>query len=182
MTPKSLIPAWFKTLILASMLIIGYGLTHPSQTNRSMQPADPKVAPTASELFDILWMDKYPEVQHDTWKAYLFTSDNIGVSVDALSAFKLTLEVFEFKADKARLTFHFPHDGRRANCAYKIEKLKKPTRHFDTQLTIENDPQIGGQTHVYFTGPEFRNLETMPSHIREALESNQTVHHSLGRK
>ena len=175
MTQKSLIPAWFKALIVVSLLIVGFGLTHPSRNTSE------KVGPMANDLLDVLWMDKYPEMQHDTWKAYLFTSDNVGVNIDAHSAFKLTLEIFEFKGDKAKLTFHFPHDGRRAASAYKIEKLKKPTKHFDTQLTVESDPQAGGQAHIYYTGPEFRSLQTMPTEIREALEGNQIVNKSLGR-
>lgn len=175
MTQKNLIPAWFKALIVASLLIVGYGLTHPSSD------VSPKMSAAANNLNDVLWIDKYPQVQHDTWKAYTFTSDNIGINIDAHSAFKLTLEIFEFKADKSKITLHFPHDGLRASCTYKIEKLKKPTKHFDTQLTIDNDPKAGGQTHIYYTGPDFRSLQTMPTEIREAIESNSVIQKSLGR-
>lgn len=183
MTHKSLVPNWFKGLIVTSMIVTGYGLTHPAvQTPAPAPVAESAVAaPMASDLYDILWIDKYPTDPTDTWKAYLYTSDNIGLSVDAFSAFKLTLEVFEFKADKTRIGFHFPHDKRRAQCAYKIEKMKKPNKHFDTQLTVENDPQFNGVTHVYYTGPEFRSIDTMPEEIRASLESNQVIQNSLGK-
>lgn len=158
-----LIPRWFACMVLASMAVVTYGTL-------SLKPAE-EAAPLNRELYDALWIDRYPEMAHDKWKAYLFTADNVGLSIDAASAFKLTLEVFEFKADKKSITYHFPHDSRRARCNYSIEKLKKPTSHFDTQLTVENDPQNGGQTKVYFTGPEFRSAETLPPHLRQAVEA-----------
>ena len=170
-----IVPRWLAVLMVAAWgLILANMIAAPSS---GPQPASDQQVSQANvnnnpALFDVLWIDRYPEVQHDTWKAYLYTSDNVGISVDAQSAFKLTIEVFEFKADAARLTFHFPHDGRKAGCAYTIEKLKKPTKHFDIQLTVQNDPQNAGVTKSYFSGPEFRSASSLPSWMRESLEAS----------
>lgn len=180
MNQKTLVPNWFKGLIVASCLIIGYGATHPAQQVKSDSTAVESSARIENkELYEVMWIDKYPQLQTDQWKAYMYTKDNIGISFDAHSAFKLTLELFEFRADNSAITFHFPHDARKARCGYKIEKLKKPTKHFDTQLTVENDPQNGGQTHVYYTGPDFRSLETIPAEIRESISGFPQVQRSF---
>ncbi len=157
---SSLIPRWFAALLVASFLTVGYGVSQ-------LQSAE--VTPANKDLYDTIWIDKYPEMSQDTWNAYMFTSDNVGLNIDAASAFKITIELFEFKASGRDIRFHFPHDGRKANSKYALEKLKKPTKHFDTKLTIETDPQNGGQKHVYFTGPEFRSAATLPDAVRDAL-------------
>ena len=162
------IPRWFAAMILASLAIVIYGLNQPQQ--HTSEPGT-----QTKELYDVLWLDQYPEMQHDKWKAYLFTSDNVGLNIDAASAFKLTLEIFEFKAQNGKLSYHFPHDGRRATCGFRIEKMKKPTRHFDTQLILDADPQSGSQPKTYFTGPEFRSAATLPEHIRQGLENYNLI-------
>lgn len=168
MQPKSpgrpLIPSWFLAMIVASLLISVVG------TFREIGPGQQSEIAN-KDLYDVIWIDSYPEVSSDTWNGYLFSSDNVGISVQAASAYKLTLEVFEFKASGASLGFHFPHDSRRVSSNYSIEKLKKPTKHFDTQLTLTADPQKGGKNSVYFTGPEFRSLASCPESVREALEA-----------
>lgn len=161
---RPLIPSWFLAMIVASLLISVVG------TFKEIGPsADPGVK--NKDLYDVIWIDSYPEVTSDTWNGYLFSSDNVGISVQAASAYKLTLEVFEFKATGAALSFHFPHDSRRSTSNFTIEKMKKPTKHFDTQLTLAADPQKQGKNSVYFTGPEFRSLATSPEAVRRALES-----------
>lgn len=156
-------------MIVASAAICMYGLSRP-QPPASNPPAAQVETLASKELYDVLWLDKYPEMQNDQFKAYSFTSDNIGIAFDFHSAFKVTLELFEFKASNTQLTFHFPHDNRRAQVNYKIEKLKKPTKHFDISLTVENDPANQGKTTTYFSGPNFRSLHNLPSPIQEQLE------------
>lgn len=184
MNRKSLVPGWFQALIVSSALLVGYGLTHPRQLeSQTTAPAEieSQARVENKDLYDVMWIDKYPQLQTDQWKAYMYTSDNIGLSFDAHSAFKITIELFEFKADKTKLTFHFPHDARKAACGYKIEKMKKPTKQFDTQLTVENDPQNAGVTHVYYTGPDFRSLETLPESVRQAVSGNEAAKFSLSK-
>ena len=168
MSVKRFIPRWFAVMILASMAIVGYGVNHPQ--TRPETVSEPIVA-GPNDLIDTMWLDKAPQMAEDPWKAYIFTPENFGLNIDAKSSYKLVLELFEFKADSKTITYHFPHPpSRRGKAAYKIEKLKKPTKQFDTQLTIENDPQNGGQTSVYFTGPDFRSASQLPEVVRESLE------------
>ncbi len=167
---RPLVPSWFLAMIVASLLITVLG------TFREIGPSqNPQSEIANKDLYDVIWIDSYPEVSSDTWNGYLFSSDNVGISVQAASAYKLTLEVFEFKASGASLNFHFPHDSRRSSSNYTIEKMKKPTKHFDTQLTLAADPQKGGKNSVYFTGPEFRSLSTMPEAVRDALANQGFV-------
>ena len=166
---RRLVPGWFATMIVASAAVCMYGLSQP-QLPADQAPTALVETQAAKDLYDVLWLDKYPEMQSDTFKAYSFTSDNVGITMDFHSAYKLTLELFEFKANNTNISYHFPHSGTKANVTYKVEKLKKPTKRFDTQLTIDNDPANGGKTSVYFTGPDFRSLHDLPSPIQEQIE------------
>ena len=157
------IPNWFKVLLVASVAIVTYGMGH-------LQSEPVEVTPQKGELLETLWLDRVPEMMHDSWNGYLFTSDNIGLNIQAASSFKITLEIFEFQLRKNDIRWHFPHDGTKSNTKYTIEKLKKPTKHFDRQLTIENDPKNGGKTKVYFTGPEFANGATIDRLAPGALD------------
>lgn len=168
-TSQKLVPGWFATMIAASAMICVVGLSR-METSAPTAPTSAVDTQNTKELYDVLWIDRYPEMATDTFKAYSYTSDNIGLAFDFHSAFKLTMELFEFKANNTQLTFHFPHDGRRAQVGYKIEKLKKPTKHFDISLVVENDPANEGKTHTYYSGPNFRSLHNLPSPVREQLE------------
>jgi hypothetical protein len=160
-------PTWFRVMVVASVAVITYGIGNLGETcpsNAGPQAAESnEVDIAAHEIHDSLWLDRVPEMMHDSWNGYIFTPDNVGLAIQADSAFKLTLEIFEFQLRKGNIRWHFPHDGKKADTKFTIEKLKKPTKHFDRQLTIENDPKNGGQTKVYFTGPEFANAETIES-------------------
>lgn len=165
------LPRWFAVMVAASLMIVSYGF--------SQLDCDKKVQPLNRELYEVIWIDKYPEMTQDKWNAYMFTNDNVGLSIDAHSAYKITLEIFEFKASKDKLRFHFPHDSRRGNSKFTIEKLKKPTKHFDTKLTLGTDPQQNGETRVYFTGPDFRSASSLPNPVQEALEPTGFLKHLL---
>lgn len=155
-------PTWFRVMVVASLAFVSYGIGTIGQPSETPSGAS-EVDVMAHEIHDTLWLDRVPEMMHDPWQGYIFTPDNVGLSVQAESAFKLTLEIFEFQLRKGTIRWHFPHDGKKAETKFTIEKLKKPTKHFDRQLTIENDPKNGGQTKVYFTGPEFASAETIES-------------------
>lgn len=149
------LPNWFKLLVVSSLAIVTYGIGHlGDSSDLGAMPAN-DAQPMAHEIQETLWLDRVPEMMHDSWQGYIFTTDNVGLSVQAESSFKLTLEIFEFQLRKDSIRWHFPHDGKKAETKYSIERLKKPTKHFDRQLTIQNDPKNGGETKVYFTGPEF---------------------------
>jgi hypothetical protein len=150
-------PSWFRVMVVASVAIIAYGIGTLDQTDSTIPASSGEAEIMAHEIHDTLWLDRVPEMMHDSWQGYIFTPDNVGLSIQAESSFKLTLEIFEFQIRKNSIRWHFPHDGKKAETKFTIERLKKPTKHFDRQLTIENDPKNGGQTKVYFTGPEFAN-------------------------
>lgn len=151
---SSLVPNWFKLMLVASLAVVTYGMGQLDSDNS-------EIVAQNNQLKETLWLDKVPEVMHDQWQGYLFTPDNVGLAIQAESAFKVTLEIFEFQVRKSNIRWHFPHDGAKANTKFTIEKLKKPTEHFDHKLTIENDPKNGGETKVYFTGPDFKNQDTV---------------------
>ena len=173
MSVKRFVPRWFAVMILASLAVVGYGLTHP---HSRPEPTTEPIVAGPNDLVDAMWLDRAPETSLDPWKAYIFTPENFGLSIDAKSSYKLVLELFEFKADSKKIGFHFPHDSRRINgVGYKVEKLKKPTKHFDTQLTIDSDPQNNNQTSIYYTGPDFRSASHLPELLRQTLESQHLL-------
>ena len=153
-------PIWFRVMVVASLALVSYGIGTIGQPSDTPSEAT-EVDVMAHEIHDTLWLDKVPEMMHDPWNGYIFSPDNVGLAIQAESSFKLTLEIFEFQIRKGTIRWHFPHDGKKSDTKFTIEKLKKPTKHFDRQLTVENDPKNGGQTKVYFTGPEFGSAETI---------------------
>lgn len=157
------VPSWFKVMLVCSVAVVTYGLGNLKSENV-------EVTPMKGEILETLWIDRLPEMMHDSWQGYLFTSDNVGLNIQAASSFKITLEIFEFQIRKNTVRWHFPHDGSKTKTTFKVEKLKKPTKHFDRQLTIENDPKNGGETKVYFTGPEFANGANIEKLAPGALE------------
>jgi hypothetical protein len=162
------VPNWFKVMLVTSVALVTYGMGN-------LESETVEVAPQSSELLETLWLDRVPEMMHDSWKGYLFTTDNVGLNIQAASSFKITLEIFEFQLKKKEIRWHFPHDGTKSKTKFTIEKLKKPTKHFDRQLTIENDPKNEGKTSVYFTGPDFANGATIDRLAPGAREQLRTI-------
>lgn len=175
MNPRPLVPRWFAVMIAASLAVVFLGLFKP-EARQEAQP-EATMAPSAEAgLSECLWLDRLPEDAYEPFQIYYFTEEGgrIGLNAKAESAFKILLEIFEFidLSDKGTIQFYFPHDRRKPASAYKIEKMSKPTAYFDTQLTLEKDPQNGGKRVVYYTGPEFRPESTgaaLPEHLRKVL-------------
>jgi len=172
---RPLVPRWFAVMLAASVAIVLLGITRP-ETDHQAAP-EPQLAPAAAgDLAECVWLDRLPEDPYEPFQVYYFTEEGgrVGINAKADSAFRILLEIFEFidLADQGRLQFYFPHDRRKPASTYTIEKMKKPTAYFDTQLTLESDPQNGGKKKVYFTGPEFRadnDGSALPEHLRQAL-------------
>jgi len=173
--PRPLVPRWFAVMLAASLAIILLGLFQP-RAAEAPAPEENATLTAAAPLAECMWLDRLPEDPYEPFQVYYFTEEGgrIGLNAKADSAFRVLLEVFEFMdlSDQGRIQFHFPHDRRKPSSNYSIEKLKKPTPYFDTQLTLEKDPQNGGKTKVYFTGPEFRPKSDgsgLPEHVRQVL-------------
>ena len=175
MTHRSLVPRWFAVMIAASVAIVVLGLLGPRS-----QPSEAPEASIAPKdelaLVECLWLDRLPEDPYEPFQIYFFTEEGgrVGLNAKAESAFKILLEVFEFidLPDQGTVQFYFPHDRRKPASAYKVEKMKKPNAYFDTQLTLEKDPQNGGRKMVYYTGPEFRpdgDPKGLPLHLQQIL-------------
>lgn len=175
MSQRPLVPRWFAVMMAASLAVILLGLFQP---RGSEAPTPEQTAPcaAAAPLAECMWLDRLPEDPYEPFQVYYFTEEGgrIGLNAKADSAFRVLLEVFEFMdlSDQGRIQFHFPHDRRKPASNYSIEKMKKPTAYFDTQLTLEKDPQNGGKTMVYYTGPEFRPKSDgagLPEHLRRVM-------------
>lgn len=133
------VPQWFAGMMAVSMAIILFGFLRPSA--QSMP------------LVNQYWLDRIPEDPKEAFRAYFFDMEGVGYRIDALSSYRITLEIFEFKDDGQTLDCAFPHDGRRIKTTYTIEPLRPPTRDFDTQLTISVDPNNQNRKSIYYTGP-----------------------------
>lgn len=175
MNSRPLVPRWFAVMLAASVAIVLLGITRP-ETDRQAT-SEPQLSPAAAGgLAECVWLDRLPEDPYEPFQVYYFTEEGgrVGINAKADSAFRILLEIFEFidLADQGRIQFFFPHDRRKPASTYTIEKMKKPTAYFDTQLTLESDPQNGGKKKVYFTGPEFRadsDGSALPENLRRTL-------------
>lgn len=174
---RPLVPRWFAVMIAASVAVVTLGVFQPCNREpvAEQQAAAGQVAPAADPtLVECLWLDRLPEDPYEPFQLYFFSEEGgrVGLNAKAESAFKILLEVFEFIDLGDKVQFYFPHDRRKPNSSYKVEKLKKPNAYFDVQLTLDSDPQNGGKKTVYYSGPEFRpeaTGETLPPHVRRVL-------------
>ena len=61
---RRLVPGWFATMIVASAAVCLVGLSRPEISGGAQAPAavDTVDALAAKDLYDVLWLDKYPEM------------------------------------------------------------------------------------------------------------------------
>jgi hypothetical protein len=113
------------------------------------------------------WLDEYPAKPEQRFMAYVFTDESVGVHDKADSAYRHMVEIFLLKATADRINYLFPHDRRKADTAYKLERISGD-RYFNLKVTIEQDPQSGGKTYIYFSNTEWnvKSERSMPENIR----------------
>lgn len=104
-------------------------------------------------LRECLWLDRLPPDAHAPYRAWWFGPEGWGLTVDAQSSYKQTVEIFEFHEDGTEVNFLFHHDDRKPATPYRIEPLQPPTKEFDRQLTLGRDPLNGDRKTTYYTGP-----------------------------
>ena len=158
---RNLVPRWFAALAAVSLTVVSYGawqsFNAPSEVKESAAETVQAAEETLDQkitLQDYFWLDNVPEDAYTPFNAYVF-SDGMGVSVQFASSFKMLVELFEYRADNTAIKFNFMHDGRTAKSDYSITAYTNPKYPFlKAQLTLKNDPQAKGSTHVYYTGPD----------------------------
>lgn len=152
----------------------------------ALNQGDPEPSPTAqaaaeictdSKLVNQIWVDSTPQSAWEPYQMYLFSQkgQRLGIHVSAESAFKQTVEIFEFKNNEPQeLRFHFPHDGQKSSSGYAIEELKTPEGMFTTKLTIYADPKNSGKEKVYYTGPKLSvpGSSAAQASLPDAMDSN----------
>lgn len=124
-------------------------------------------------LVDRIWIDKVPERDTDTFTFYVFSSEeNLALNDKAASTYRHLLEIFFYRATARDLQYQFPHDRRNGKTPYTVEKLARPDQHqLDLRLTIQADPQQGGETKIYYSSTKWSSLDrsTLPAPLRAAL-------------
>ncbi|MHC9544982.1 MAG: hypothetical protein AB9903_36165 [Vulcanimicrobiota bacterium] len=117
------------------------------------------------------WMDEFPAKPEQKFTAYVFSDEMVGVHDKADSAYRHLLEIFTFRVDPEKILYLFPHDQRKADSGYKIEKIQGGQ--FNLKLTLMKDPQLGGKTYVYFSHTEWdvKNTSTIPMQVRSAIRA-----------
>lgn len=118
-------------------------------------------------LFNRPWLDEYPQKPDQRFMAYVYSDEGIGVHDKADSAFLHLLEIFTFRATAEKLFFIFPHDNRKAETAYKVEKISGHPP-FNLRLSISQDPKSGGKSYTYFSNTdwEITDSSTLPPELR----------------
>jgi hypothetical protein len=116
------------------------------------------------------WLDEFPAKPEQKFVAYVFSDELVGVHDRAESAYRHLIEIFSFRMDQEKILYLFPHDQRKAETAYKIEKIQGG-QHFNLRITLTKDPQMGGKTYVYFSHTEWdiKNSSTIPVQVKAAV-------------
>ena len=100
------------------------------------------------------WLDEYPQKAEQKFMAYVFSDEGIGVHDKAESAYRHHIEIFTFRATAEKLFFLFPHDKRKGESTYKVDKIQGGGP-FNLKLTLTQDPQNGGKTYIYFSNTQW---------------------------
>ena len=120
--------------------------TKGEPTRTDPRPSEGDEADKAPRLIlGHVWFDRYPEKRNDEIEIVIFFGGGIGIT-DKGSAYRSTLEIFEFERQKDRLDVTFLHDKRKADVKFKVESCDdRPP--FDACLTF--DPPFGGRKKLY---------------------------------
>jgi hypothetical protein len=110
----------------------------------------------AKMLVNRMWVDHLPTSPREKYSGYFFAVRGLGIHDSAESIFKHLVELFHFKIDGTTMNFQFPHDDRSASSSFTVEKLKDVRGPLDLKLTVQNDPQRGGETGVYYSSTRWR--------------------------
>lgn len=100
------------------------------------------------------WVDEFPSKPEQSFNAYVFLDEEVGIHNKAESSYKHLIEMFLFKSNQERITFLFPHDRKKADSSFKIEKIQKGGP-FNLKLTMEKDPKMSGRNYTYFSNTDW---------------------------
>jgi hypothetical protein len=152
----------FAAVVVIGVLMLGAGC---GRDGRVVERYSGEMA--KNMLFNRPWLDEFPEKPEQRFMVYIFTKEGLGVHDKAHSAYRHLLEIFTFRANPEKISFLFPHDNRKAESAYKVERLQG-NRQFNLRVTITQDPQVDGKTYVYFshTDWEMKDRSTLPAELR----------------
>jgi hypothetical protein len=116
------------------------------------------------------WLDEFPEKPEQKFMVYVFSDENVGAHDKADSAYRHLLEIFMLRASTEKISFLFPHDKRKADSSFKVERISRKGQ-FDLKLTLEHDPQLNGKSYVYFscTEWEIKNHREIPAFLKPCM-------------
>jgi len=116
------------------------------------------------------WIDEYPAKPEQRFMAYVFTDESVGIHDRADSAYRHLIEIFLLKVSAEKIGYLFPHDRRKAETTYKLERIQGD-RYFNLKVTIDQDPQAGGKSYIYFSNTDWnvKNQGSLPENIRPLL-------------
>jgi hypothetical protein len=120
-----------------------------------------------SLLLNRPWLDEFPDKPEKKFMVYVFTDESVGAHDKADSAYRHLLEIFMLRVATDKIAFLFPHDQRKAETTYKVERIQRKGQ-FDLKLTLDRDPQLNGKPYVYFscTEWEIKNQRTIPEFLK----------------
>ena len=100
-------------------------------------------------ILDRLWFDRYPEQARDDVKLWLWSSSGIGVYYQG-SAYRYSIDTFDFRRSGRRLDMTFLHDEARARTRFQIAECDEAP--FDLCLTLDDSPRGPRRYYSYSNG------------------------------
>ena len=156
-----------RRIYILSLVLIALCLIISSCAKRCRTIETYRGSMAVNMLINRPWMDEFPEKPEQPFVGYIFTDEAAGISDRADSLYKHLIEIFAFKSSAEKISFIFPHDRRKAESTYKVERIEFKGQ-FNLKLTLQKDPQMKGKTYVYFSNTNWniKNEETIPEEIR----------------
>ena len=153
-----------KNILIIIAILCGLALAGCSSTRVLEKYSGEKAK---NMLFNRPWLDEYPQKPDQRFMAYVYSDEGIGIHDKADSAFVHLLEIFTFRATAEKIFFLFPHDNRKAETPYKVEKISGHPP-FNLRLTISQDPKVTGKPYTYFSNTDWDVSDgtTLPKEIR----------------
>lgn len=126
----------------ASLVALGVALALLAAPFALVGPSDdaPAEDPAARPylILDRVWLDRYPEEARDELKLWFWSSSGLGVYQQG-SAYRFSIDVFDFSRNGRRLEMTFLQDEARARTRFQVAECDEAP--FDLCLTLDESPR-----------------------------------------
>jgi hypothetical protein len=130
---------------------------HARPSPRAAEDIEPLKPVNARAILSRAWFDRYPRTAKDEVKLWIFFAGGLGI-YESGSAWKVSLEIFDFERQGESVALEFLQDGKKASTRFSIATCDDVPP-FDVCLTLVDPPR--GPAKYY----GFASEDEMNAHI-----------------